>query len=56
MNRGRVGEERGGKETDGCPLTHSTGVLKAIKVKILKLNAKGVVPKLILVEAYSLGE
>jgi hypothetical protein len=21
MNRGRVGEERGGKETDGCPLT-----------------------------------
>jgi hypothetical protein len=21
MNRGRGGEERGGKETDGCPLT-----------------------------------
>jgi hypothetical protein len=21
MNRGRVGEEMGGKETDGCPLT-----------------------------------
>jgi hypothetical protein len=21
MNRGRVGEERGGKEADGCPLT-----------------------------------
>jgi hypothetical protein len=21
MNRGRVGEERGGKEMDGCPLT-----------------------------------
>jgi hypothetical protein len=21
MNKGRVGEERGGKETDGCPLT-----------------------------------
>jgi hypothetical protein len=21
MNRGRVGEERGGKETDECPLT-----------------------------------
>jgi hypothetical protein len=21
MNRGKVGEERGGKETDGCPLT-----------------------------------
>jgi hypothetical protein len=24
MNRGRVGEERGGKETDGCPLTDAT--------------------------------
>jgi hypothetical protein len=23
MNRGRVGEERGGKEMDGCPLTVS---------------------------------
>jgi hypothetical protein len=23
MNRRRVGEERGGKETDGCPLTDS---------------------------------
>jgi hypothetical protein len=23
MNRGRVGEERGGKEIDGCPLTAS---------------------------------
>jgi hypothetical protein len=23
MNRGRVGEERGGKEMDGCPLTIS---------------------------------
>jgi hypothetical protein len=22
MNRGRVGEKRGGKETDGCPLTN----------------------------------
>jgi hypothetical protein len=21
MNKGRVGEERGGKETDGCPLS-----------------------------------
>jgi hypothetical protein len=21
INKGRVGEERGGKETDGCPLT-----------------------------------
>jgi hypothetical protein len=34
--------------------TRSTGVLKVIKVKIL--NAKGVVLKLILVEAYNLGE
>jgi hypothetical protein len=24
MNRGRVGEERGGKETNGCPLTDET--------------------------------
>jgi hypothetical protein len=24
MNRGRVGEERGGKKTDGCPLTTNT--------------------------------
>jgi hypothetical protein len=23
MNRGRVGEKRGGKEMDGCPLTDS---------------------------------
>jgi hypothetical protein len=28
MNRGRVGEERGGKEMDGCPLTLSTYLLK----------------------------
>jgi hypothetical protein len=25
MNRGRVEEERGGKEMDGCPLTISVG-------------------------------
>jgi hypothetical protein len=25
MNKGRVGEERGGKETDRCPLTHVVG-------------------------------
>jgi hypothetical protein len=36
--------------------TRSTGVLKAIEVKILKLNAKGVVLKQILVEAYNLRE
>jgi hypothetical protein len=23
MNKGRVGEDRGSKETDGCPLTES---------------------------------
>jgi hypothetical protein len=22
MNKGKVGEDRGSKETDGCPLTH----------------------------------
>jgi hypothetical protein len=27
MNKGRVGEERKGKETDGCPLT-GVGMLK----------------------------
>jgi hypothetical protein len=24
MNRRRVGEDRGSKETDGCPLTYAT--------------------------------
>jgi hypothetical protein len=28
MNRGRVGEERGGKETDGCPLTPTSSEMK----------------------------
>jgi hypothetical protein len=28
MNKGRVGEERGGKETDGCPLIFKS-ILKA---------------------------
>jgi hypothetical protein len=32
MNRGRVGEERGGKETDGCPLTVTTSLLFGAKV------------------------
>jgi hypothetical protein len=27
MNRGRVGEEQGGKEMDGCPLTPPTSFL-----------------------------
>jgi hypothetical protein len=26
MNRGRVGEERRGKEMDGCPLTEALGM------------------------------
>jgi hypothetical protein len=30
MSRGRVGEERGGKETDGCPLTR-TCTFKQVK-------------------------
>jgi hypothetical protein len=29
MNRGRVGEERGGKETDRCPLTVVFGLSMA---------------------------
>jgi hypothetical protein len=33
MNRGRVGEERGGKETDGCPLTF-TYDLRHVKVQM----------------------
>jgi hypothetical protein len=28
MNRGRVGEERGSKETDGCPLTVASSVVQ----------------------------
>jgi hypothetical protein len=27
MDRGRVGEDRGSKETDGCPLTLTEGLL-----------------------------
>jgi hypothetical protein len=27
MNRGRVGEERGSKETDGCPLTGTSDLV-----------------------------
>jgi hypothetical protein len=26
MDRGRVGEDRGSKETDGCPLTPMIGI------------------------------
>jgi hypothetical protein len=31
MNRGRVGEERGGKEMDGCPLTVRSGSIELRK-------------------------
>jgi hypothetical protein len=31
MNKGRVGEERGGKEMDGCPLTGQVGSSKQVK-------------------------
>jgi hypothetical protein len=31
MNRGRVGEERGGKEMDGCPLTGTAVQLTVIR-------------------------
>jgi hypothetical protein len=34
MNKGRVGEERGGKETDGCPLTESL-IGEAVEVQVL---------------------
>jgi hypothetical protein len=28
MDRGRVGEDRGSKETDGCPLTKTTNIVE----------------------------
>jgi hypothetical protein len=33
MDRGRVGEDRGSKETDGCPLTECTS-LRSISIEI----------------------
>jgi hypothetical protein len=35
MNRGRVGEERGGKEMDGCPLTHPMTLLIAFPLQYI---------------------
>jgi hypothetical protein len=35
MNKGRVGEERRGKETDGCPLTVSSVQLMAYGSDVL---------------------
>jgi hypothetical protein len=32
MDRGRVGEDRGSKETDGCPLTLSEGLLSSCRM------------------------
>jgi hypothetical protein len=35
MDRGRVGEDRGSKETDGCPLTCSLWMLGlSVKTKV----------------------
>jgi hypothetical protein len=34
MNKGRVGEERRGKETDRCPLTFAPPVGVAAKMRI----------------------
>jgi hypothetical protein len=31
MNRWRVGEDRGSKETDGCPLTETFGLLRSTR-------------------------
>jgi hypothetical protein len=42
MNRWRVGEDRGSKETDRCPLTH-TIILSSITV-IASSLVTGVVP------------
>jgi hypothetical protein len=50
MNRGRVGEERRGKETDGCPLTNGTckalmslvtDLTRYLKLDILMGSVKG---------------
>jgi hypothetical protein len=34
MDRGRVGEDRGSKETDGCPLTLPVSSLKVIDIHL----------------------
>jgi hypothetical protein len=39
MNKGRVGEERGGKKTDGCPLTLKWSSLDIIHCIPLSLYA-----------------
>jgi hypothetical protein len=33
MDKGRVGEDRGSQETDGCPLTNSVWILRSISTK-----------------------
>jgi hypothetical protein len=39
MNRGRVGEERGSKEMDGCPLTR-TAQKDQLHISIQKENTR----------------
>jgi hypothetical protein len=35
MDRGRVGEDRGSKETDGCPLTHCNALTISVTTRIV---------------------
>jgi hypothetical protein len=37
INKGRVGEERGGKEMDGCPLTDAVWFMSSTLVAVTKL-------------------
>jgi hypothetical protein len=39
MDRGRVGEDRGSKETDGCPLT-LTDLRRILHLSLVKGNPK----------------
>jgi hypothetical protein len=34
MNRGRVGEERGGNKMDGCPLTANLSLEMALSISV----------------------
>jgi hypothetical protein len=40
MNRGRVGEERGGKEMDGCPLTVAKTCSSSSSKHITRIDLK----------------
>jgi hypothetical protein len=35
MNKARVGEDRGSKEKDGCPLTTTNDILRIIVLSLL---------------------